>query len=334
MDETRLAKVENNVRQNNERLNALERLSNETRLVNLENNIRDNNLRLNELEKADSKLEMNLAKVRSSITNVERQALEAKNAGAVQKTDGQIPVTADEKTECAVGLERAQSGNTYSKIDYFDFENHFRGTVQNVKNRQKMYIPYFKDCGRVLDIGCGRGEFLELLKENDINAMGVDLYQEYAEYCCMKNLEVVCADGIDYLMQCEKLDGIMAAQLVEHLDINQIVTLCETAYEKLNEGGVFIMETPNPRALSIYVNEFYMDPSHVKPVHPETLKYLLEKAGFSNTEIIYTQVSRVDKTIPELKSESITNLQEFNAGMKEVADLLYGSRDYAIVARK
>ena len=304
-DETRLAKVEENMRQNNERLNSLERAGNETRLVNLEENIRKNNQRLNELEKADSKLEMNLVKLRSSVTNIAQNASSVSVTGSVAtQTDSlqakPVAVKTSEMTAAVTATTAGSmgSGDTYSKIDYFDFENHFRGPVQNVKDRQKMYIPYFKDCGKVLDIGCGRGEFLELLKENDISAIGVDLYPEYAEYCRMKDLEVACGDGIDYLMQCDKLDGIMAAQLVEHLDINQIVTLCENAYDKLNDGGVLIMETPNPRALSIYVNEFYMDPSHVKPVHPETLKYLVQKAGFSDVEILYTEVSKVPKSIP------------------------------------
>ena len=83
-----------------------------------------------------------------------------------------------------------------------------------------------------------------------------------------------------------------------------------------------------------YTNEFYMDPSHIKPVHPELLKYLAQKTGFREVEIVYTECSRVPKSIPALELEIEGNVEEFNEGMKEVSELLYGSRDYAIIARK
>lgn len=326
-DKTRLTKLEENIQKNNVRLNSLERSSDETRLIKLEDNIRKNNQRINELEKADSNYEMYLVKLRNSMEMIQKNIIPIDNLTAENSQE------VSDKVSNLV-TERTSSLNAYSKIDYFDFENHFRGSRQNVKERQKMYIPYFLNCVNVLDIGCGRGEFLELLKENGIPAKGVDSYNEYAEYCRMKELDVVCGDGIEYLMSCERLDGIIAAQVVEHLDTNQIVTLCENAYQKLEEGGLMILETPNPKALSIYFNEFYMDPSHIKPVHPETLKYLTQKAGFKEVEIIYTEISRVPKKIPLLELNVTGNLQEFNSSIYEVSELLYGSRDYAIIARK
>ena len=319
----RLNGLEENIRQNNSRLNTLEHMVIDTRLVKLEDNIRQNNLRLNELEKANSNLEMNLIKVKSSIKHGE---------GSHRQENGENE--ASDNSVCNVEHIDVKDRSEYSKIDYFDFENHFRGSYQNVKNRQKMYLPYFKDCRKVLDIGCGRGEFLELLKENGIAASGIDIYDEYAEYCKMKELDVICGDGIEYLKECGKLDGIMAAQVVEHLGTDQIVTLCQNAYERLEEGGVLIIETPNPKVLAIYTNEFYMDPSHIKPVHPELLKYLAQKTGFREVEIVYTECSRVPKSIPALELEIEGNVEEFNEGMKEVSELLYGSRDYAIIARK
>lgn len=297
------------------------------RLEKLEENIRKNNQRINELEKADSNYDMYLVKLKNSVELMQKSIIPIDNQTVYNSHEAAGNVTNSVN-------EKISSSNTYSKIDYFDFENHFRGSRQNVKERQKMYIPYFLNCVNVLDIGCGRGEFLELLKEHGITAKGVDIYNEYVEYCRIKELDVVCGDGIEYLMNCKKLDGIMAAQVAEHLDTNQIVTLCENAYQKLEEGGIMILETPNPKALSIYYNEFYMDPSHTKPVHPETLKYLAQKAGFREVEIIYTEVSRVSKKIPPLELDIAGNLQEFNSSIHEVSELLYGSRDYAIIARK
>lgn len=222
-----------------------------------------------------------------------------------------------------------RSGESYSAIDYFDFENYFRGSRELIKKRQNEYLPYFSKCRNVLDIGCGRGEFLEIMRDNGIHATGVDFYEPFVDYCTEKGLNAVCMDGIAYLSSQNGFDGIFAGQVIEHLTVSQIVNLIDTAYTKLPEGGVLIMETPNPQSLSIYVNAFYLDPSHIKPVHPETMRYLLKNTGFSNVDIIYTEASRPDITIPPIKGED-----EFNHVMCKIQNMLFGSQDYAVVARK
>jgi O-antigen chain-terminating methyltransferase len=95
-----------------------------------------------------------------------------------------------------------------------------------------------------------------------------------------------------------------------------------------------ILETPNPTSLAIYTNWFYVDPSHNKPVHPLTLEYFLKQAGFSDIEVLYTEQSKPDFKIPELHVTGAENLEEFNNGMKVVSNVLFGSQDYAIIARK
>ncbi|MBP0957367.1 MAG: methyltransferase domain-containing protein [Oscillospiraceae bacterium] len=229
----------------------------------------------------------------------------------------------------ALEQSRKASSDEYSGIDYFRFENYFRGSRETVKQRQETYLEYFRNCRSILDIGCGRGEFLELMRDNGLSAVGVDTYPDFAEYCCSLGLNAVCDDGIGYLSRLESVDGIFVGQVVEHLTVDQIINLIETAYSKLSDNGVIIMETPNPQSLSIYVNAFYIDPSHVKPVHPETLKYLLKNAGFSSIETVFTESSKPDITIPPLKNE-----EEFNTAMATVQNMLFGSQDYAVIARK
>ena len=121
--------------------------------------------------------------------------------------------------------------------------------------------------------------------------------------------------------------------MVEHLTIGQIIKICETAYQKLEEGCFLIMETPNPMCLSIYTHAFYMDPSHQKPVHPLTLKYLAEKAGFTDVEILFTETSRMPFTIPAVKEED-SDFTEFNRVMHQVSEELFGSQDYAVIAKR
>ncbi len=219
----------------------------------------------------------------------------------------------------------------YSKIDYFDFENHFRGSLEHIRKAQEIYLKYFAGHSNVIDLGCGRGEFLELLKENGIDAQGVDFYEEFVEMCRLKDLKVTHGDALDFLREQEKVGGIFAAQLIEHLSVDQLVTLCELAFEKLEEGGYVILETPNPASLSIFTKSFYIDPSHNKPVHPFTAQYILQRAGFKKVEILYTETSKVPIGIPPIEME---NMDEFNCAMKHVENMLFGSQDYAVIAMR
>jgi len=278
-------------------------------------------------------LSNNNAQIASLISDVDYLKIQLQRA---QRQAASATVTtvvnADMKTETVVTAP-ASSENTYQSIEYFDFENHFRGSIESIKEAQKQYLPYFEGKKHVLDFGCGRGEFLLLMKENGINAEGVDLYEPYVDYCNSHDLKVTCGDGVKLLNSYDDIDGIFLGQVVEHLTTEQIMEVCVTAFEKLNEGGVFVAETPNPTSLSIYTNAFYIDPSHVKPVHPLTMKYYLENAGFRKIEIIYTNSSKPDKSIPKISIPG-ADTEEFNKAMEDLANMLYGSQDYSIIATK
>lgn len=281
----------------------------------LEENIRNNN---GILEQMSNRMDMQDVKIRSMAA---RKSVDIENAAGV--SEKQIAVLTTDNGE-----------NEYDCIDYFDFENHFRGSREAIKNVQRQYIEYFEGRDKVVDLGCGRGEFLELLKECHINAIGVECYTEFAEYCKMKGLNVVEEDALAYLKKQEYVGGIFAGQLIEHLKFNQIVELCELAYDKLVDGGYIIMETPNPMSLAIYTHAFYMDPSHNKPIHPLTMEYFMKKVGFKDVRILFTETSKYPTAIPELKSDGIENIEAFNQAMQEVSQTLFGSQDYAIIGRK
>ena len=276
----------------------------------IDENLRNNNHRIDVLE---SRADMLDVKVKSSAKQV---------------------VIAAADSETATAVVQPQLENEYSCIDYFDFENHFRGSREAIKEVQKQYISYFEGKNNVVDLGCGRGEFLELLKECHINAIGVECYTEFAEYCKMKGLSVVEDDAITYLEKQEKVGGIFAGQLIEHLKVNQIVRLCELAYEKLEEGAYVVLETPNPMSLAIYTHAFYIDPSHNKPVHPFLMEYFMKKAGFKDVEIVFTESSKYPMDIPKLAGHGDENIEAFNQSMEEVSRTLFGSQDYAVVARR
>lgn len=292
----------------------------ERRLQVLEENIRNNNNTLSKLlGDKDSKVWGNKIEVLNNrISNLELLL----------------------KSKDNVGISNGESfvntvNENYDEIDYFCFENYFRGCEDEIRKRQEVYLPYFQKCNNVVDLGCGRGEFLELLKENNINAQGIDFYEEFVTYGRNKGLKIEKGDAIEFLKNLSgSTDGIFAGQLVEHLSIRQINALCKNAFDKLEKGKYLIMETPNPMSLAIYTHAFYIDPSHQKPVHPFTLRYLAEKAGFSDVQILFLESSKLDESIPVLKSENIDNLDEFNAGIEKLSDYLYGCQDYAIIAKK
>lgn len=232
--------------------------------------------------------------------------------------------------------------NPYTAIDYEKFENHFRGSETEIKKRLSMYLPYFEGKNNVIDLGCGRGELLELLKENHIHARGVDMYKPFVEYCNNSGLNVVYGNAIEFVYELDDdtVEAIFAAQLIEHIKITELVRLCNESYKKLKEGGCLILETPNPTCLAIYTNAFYVDPSHNKPVHPKLLEYILQEAGFEDVQIVFTECSKVGYSLPFIDMEYATdpkekqNLKDINDGIGVLSNIMFGSQDYAIIATK
>lgn len=220
--------------------------------------------------------------------------------------------------------------NMTRHLNYFSFENTFRGPEEMVMKRQRVYIPYFENKKNVLDIGCGRGEFLQLLKVNNVEAAGIDINEEFVEYCQYNKLRASHKDALEYLKTVEdnSLDGIFIGQVVEHLSEEYLETLITETYRKLANGAYMIVETPNPKNLGIFSNSFYIDPSHVKPVHPEYLKYLMNQEGFEQVREIYS--SPVENG---LDIEAIQD-REVQRNFSKINDVLFGNQDYALIVRK
>lgn len=328
---SRMFKAEEDIRKTSKRLESLRDI--EERLLRVEENVRNNNhLISRSLENGgQERLSLRLDTIKRQMERLEREARAGSADYPQEKASDDSASETRKTTETGRG---ENSGQAYGELDYFDFENCFRGDRETIKERQREYLQYFAGKKAVLDLGCGRGEFLELLKQNGIGAKGVDMYGEFVTYCQNRGLDVTGADALSYLGKIPSADGIFAGQLVEHLSLGQIIELCALAYEKLEEGSYLIMETPNPMSLAIYTHAFYMDPSHQKPIHPYTLRYLVQKAGFVKAEIVFTEASRLAEEIPVIKGEGIENAEEFNRNLRIMAEFMYGSQDYAIVAQK
>jgi len=177
---------------------------------------------------------------------------------------------------------------------YLNFEERFRGPEAEIKDRLRVYLPYVQQAGErtgaapVLDVGCGRGEWLGLLKENNITAKGLDFNDVMVNKCRDAGLAVVRSDAVAYLrgLESESLGMITGFHIVEHLPFTTMMALLDESLRVLKPGGMVIFETPNPENIMVGACSFYTDPSHINPIPPATLSFLVEDRGYVNIEVL------------------------------------------------
>ena len=214
-----------------------------------------------------------------------------------------------------------------SKDFYRAFEDKHRGSRELIINRISVYMPFllilkqqYNDA-LALDIGCGRGEWLELLTKNNISAKGVDLDEGMLKACKDLNLNAIHDDGIEYLktQEDESLICVSAFHVVEHISFENLQILVEESLRVLKPGGILIMETPNPENIKVATENFYLDPTHIKPIPSALLTFLPEFYGYNRTKVLRLQESK------EIEKEVNISLFQILEGV---------SPDYAIIAQK
>lgn len=209
------------------------------------------------------------------------------------------------------------------QIDWFRFASRFRGSEDRVRAGQSLYIERFAGMVDVLDLGCGRGEFLEAAKQAGIPARGIDLSEEAVALCRSKGLDAEVADLFEYLggLADGALGGVYCSQVIEHLPPARLPELARLIAAKLRRDGLVAFETPNPECLAIFASHFYLDPTHIRPIPPPLLVFVLEECGFGQIE-----VKRLSPAVDDMPS--LKELPE------DFRDAFFGGLDYALFAKK
>lgn len=210
---------------------------------------------------------------------------------------------------------------------YRSLEDELRGNSAEIKQEMKVYLPVLRAggvTGEVLDVGCGRGEWLEVLHEAGIQATGIDNNRILIRECKEKNLNVIEVEALAYLRSLtdEALSAVTALHVAEHLSLRDLVSFLDEVARTLKPKGLLILETPNPENLLVGSCNFYLDPTHRNPIPIPTLKLLVEARGFQCQQIM--KLHPVSTAQIEVKDQLTSHLNHY----------LYGPMNYAVIARK
>lgn len=216
-------------------------------------------------------------------------------------------------------------------LAYVAFEDNFRGSREEIKQRLEVYLPYLELAvagqanAPLLDIGCGRGEWLEVCRDHGLTASGVDINATMAGHCGALGLSVHLGDALAYVqgLADQSLGAITAFHLVEHLGFPALRMLLQECLRVLRPGGIVLFETPNPENLIVGACNFYIDPSHVRPIPPVTLDFILKNKGFVTTEILRLHPLGL-----------FACPQDAPTYLRYMSDMFNGPLDYCAIGRK
>jgi SAM-dependent methyltransferase len=223
-------------------------------------------------------------------------------------------------------------------FDYVGFEQRFRGDADVVLSRtEDRYFDLLADASPVLDVGCGRGEVLAALAERGVKGIGVDLDAGMVAEAQSAGVDARQGDALAFLADAEpeSFGAVIAIQVAEHLSLDALLSLVELAFSRLRPGGALVLETPNPASLIVLGNSYLLDPTHVRPLHPSLLSFLVERAGFSDVRLEFYEpatgyhLDLLDEAeIPEAWAATV------NDAFRRLNEVLFGPQDYAVIARR
>lgn len=240
----------------------------------------------------------------------------------------QSSLTADDLSSCIPEGQIRESESFFSL--YADFEDEFRGLKEEIKEGLRVFLPFIqsledshREC-HVLDLGCGRGEWLELLRQIGIKARGVDINSVFIDELRENGLDIIRADVFSFLKESgpSSYTAVSAFHLIEHLPPSSRILLLDEIYRVLIPGGMAIIETPNPRNILVGSGDFYRDPEHITPVFPDTMAFVAENMGFIDSEAYFFKEGR----------KGLIPVRQYR--FETLDDYINVSRDYVWIGRK
>ncbi len=231
-----------------------------------------------------------------------------------------------------------------SDEDYRAFQLRFRGDEEEITRRMRAHVERFSGApGPVADLGCGRGEFLELLEADGHAAVGVEINAADVESCKERGLQAECADLFDWLEAQEEgsLGGVFLAQVIEHIPPPDWARLTDLAASRLAPGGRLVVETINPESLFALVRAYVLDPTHTRPVHPQLLSFMAYRSGLTDIDVVYqadvpevAQVARVQEEPFLEHPPSLAVVRELNLRIDQVNEMYAAPQEYALIASR
>ena len=302
----------------------------------------------------DQRYDARLADLATAVTVLQQTSLALSREIARGLPAAPAPAAVASTPAAATAAPAAAAGDTHQQMlagdrlqsqQYAGFEDLFRGSESEIRQRMADYLPIFAGAGEVVDIGCGRGEFLELLRSAGLTARGVDLNHEMVERSRAKGFDVTETDGLSFVAGAApgSVGGLIACQVVEHLQPDYLLRFLAASAQALRPGAAIVLETINPACWSAFFDSYVRDLTHVRPVHPDTLKFLVMAAGFADVTIQwrspYPEAGKLER-LPAAARAAASDpalpplLDVLDRNVDRLNGLFFTHRDYAIVARR
>ena len=221
---------------------------------------------------------------------------------------------------------------------YVAFENAFRGSREEIRDRLRDYVPKFGGLDPVVDLGCGRGEFLELLREAKIEARGVEGNAAAATACRAAGLDVAHGDLLGYLrgLADGSVGGVFAAQVAEHLPPAVLQAMLTESFRVLRAGGRLVLETVNPASAAGFFDVYIRDLTHERPLHPDTLRFLAAASGFTDVRVELRAPVDAASRLRPIPADGLPGAaaDALNENIARLNGVLFAPREYALIATR
>ncbi|MEM8934073.1 MAG: class I SAM-dependent methyltransferase, partial [Acidobacteriota bacterium] len=239
--------------------------------------------------------------------------------------------------DARLGFQTAEARNAY----YLAFEDRFRGSASVIRQRLEVYDALVEQLPReasdlAIDLGAGRGEWLDLLRDHGLRGIGIDVNARMVAACREKRHEAHESDALEFLESLDDDSVVMVTgfHLIEHLSFDYLVSLVDQTLRVLVPGGVALFETPNPENVFTSSCYFHMDFTHVRPIPPASSQFLLEQRGFSDVEILRQNVLRIEEPqIHNIEAEHPL-ASRLNPAIDILNQRFLDAPDYAVLGHK